>query len=68
MTLDVHSGLFDDDLSALAERLDAAHDEAITERVVGAGQVHGVGGQSPSRSPACSRVGRVRLEPTAQRL
>ncbi|SFT85330.1 hypothetical protein SAMN05660657_03525 [Geodermatophilus amargosae] len=36
MTLDVYSGLFDDDLSALAERMDAAHQEAVTERVVGA--------------------------------
>jgi hypothetical protein len=25
MTLDVYSGLFDDDLDAVAERLDAAH-------------------------------------------
>ncbi len=36
MTLDVYSGLFDDDLSALAERMDAAHDNAVTGRVVGA--------------------------------
>jgi integrase len=35
MTLDVYSGLFDDDLAALAERMDAAHDAHITERVVG---------------------------------
>lgn len=33
MTLDVYSGLFDDDLGALADRMDAAH---ITERSVGA--------------------------------
>ncbi|MGR7023066.1 tyrosine-type recombinase/integrase [Geodermatophilus sp. URMC 62] len=38
MTLDVYSGPFDDDLSALAERMDAAHQEALTERVVGAGR------------------------------
>ena len=36
MTLDVYSGLFDDDLSALAERMDATHNQAVTERVVGA--------------------------------
>ena len=29
MTLDVHSGFFGDDLSALAERMDAAHDEGF---------------------------------------
>ncbi len=27
MTLDVYSGLFDDNLSALAERMDVAHDQ-----------------------------------------
>jgi integrase len=36
MTLDVYSGLFDDDLGALAERMDAAHDAHIMERPVGA--------------------------------
>jgi hypothetical protein len=35
MTLDVYSGLFDDDLGALAERKDAAHDVHISERPVG---------------------------------
>ena len=35
MTLDVYSGLFDDDLGALAERMDAAHDAHITGRRVG---------------------------------
>ncbi|TFV93015.1 site-specific integrase [Blastococcus sp. CT_GayMR20] len=35
MTLDVYSGLFDDELGALAERMDAAHDAHITERRVG---------------------------------
>jgi hypothetical protein len=35
MTLDVYPGLFDDDLGALAERMDAAHDARITERRVG---------------------------------
>ena len=32
MTLDVYSGLFDDDLGALAERMDAAHTAAVTRR------------------------------------
>ena len=35
MTLDVYSGLFDDDLDALAERMDAAHDAHKTSRSVG---------------------------------
>ena len=35
MTLDVYSGLFDDDLGALAERMDAAHDALKTQRTVG---------------------------------
>ena len=35
MTLDVYSGLFDDDLGALAERMDAAHDALKTLRTVG---------------------------------
>jgi len=35
MTLDVYSGLFDDDLGALAERMDAAHDALKTPRTVG---------------------------------
>jgi integrase len=35
MTLDVYSGLFDDDLGALAERMDAAHDALKTSRTVG---------------------------------
>ena len=30
MTLDVYSGLFDDDLGALAERMDAAHQASVT--------------------------------------
>jgi hypothetical protein len=30
MSLDVFSGLFDDDLGALAERMDAAHDAHIS--------------------------------------
>jgi hypothetical protein len=29
MTLDVYSGLFDDDLGALAERMDAAHQASV---------------------------------------
>ena len=33
MTLDVYSGLFDDDLSDLAERMDAAAREAAASRV-----------------------------------
>jgi hypothetical protein len=33
MTLDVYSGLFDDDLSALAERMDAAARAATEDRV-----------------------------------
>ncbi len=32
MTLDVYSGLFDDDLGALAERMDAAHEASVTRR------------------------------------
>jgi integrase len=35
MTLDVYSGLFDDDLGALAERMDAAHDAHTSSRDVG---------------------------------
>jgi integrase len=35
MTLDVCTGLFDDDLGALAERMDAAHDALKTSRTVG---------------------------------
>ncbi len=35
MTLDVYSGLFDDDLGALAERMDAAHDAHVAGRAVG---------------------------------
>jgi hypothetical protein len=34
MTLDVYSGLFDDDLGALAERMDAAHTTAVTNVTV----------------------------------
>jgi hypothetical protein len=34
MTLDVCTGLFDDDLGALAERMDAAHDAHQTSRTV----------------------------------
>ncbi len=44
---------FDDDLSALAERMDAAHDEAVTERVVGAvwapAEIRDLGAESPPR-------------------
>ena len=36
MTLNVYSGLFDDDLGSLAERMDAAHDAHISGRRVGA--------------------------------
>ncbi len=36
MTLDVYSGLFDDDLGALAERMDAAHHAHVSARLVGA--------------------------------
>jgi integrase len=32
MTLDVYSGLFDDDLGALADRMDAAHQASVTRR------------------------------------
>ena len=32
MTLDVYSGLFDDDLGALADRMDAAHKASVTSR------------------------------------
>jgi hypothetical protein len=35
ITLDVYSGLFDDDLGALAERMDAAHDALETSQTVG---------------------------------
>jgi hypothetical protein len=35
MTLAVYSGLFDDDLGALAQRMDAAHDAHETARAVG---------------------------------
>jgi integrase len=34
MTLDIYTGLFDDDLGALAERMDAAHDAHKASRVV----------------------------------
>src|SRR3954453_17777019 len=36
MTLDVYSGLFDDDLGALADRMDLAHEAHKTSRTVGA--------------------------------
>jgi hypothetical protein len=36
MTLDVYSGLFDDDLGGLADRMNAAHDAHISSRRVGA--------------------------------
>jgi integrase len=32
MTLDVYSGLFDDDLGTLADRMDAAHEASVTTR------------------------------------
>jgi len=32
MTLDVDSGLFDDDLGALADRMDLAHEASVTRR------------------------------------
>ncbi len=32
MTLDVYSGLFNDDLGALAERMDAGHEATVTRR------------------------------------
>ena len=32
MTLDVYSGLFDDDLGALADRMDLAHEASVTRR------------------------------------
>src|SRR5215207_8222864 len=32
MTLDVYSGLFDDDLGALADRMDLAHEALVTRR------------------------------------
>ena len=32
MTLDVYSGLFDDDLGALADRMDLAHEVSVTRR------------------------------------
>ena len=35
MTLDVYCGLFDDELGALVERMDAAHDAHVGERSVG---------------------------------
>jgi hypothetical protein len=35
MTLDVSSGLFDDDLGGLADRMDAAHEAHSSSRTVG---------------------------------
>jgi hypothetical protein len=35
MTLDIYTGLFDDDLSALAERMDAALDAETASRSLG---------------------------------
>ncbi|WP_369252854.1 hypothetical protein [Geodermatophilus amargosae] len=53
MTLDVHPGPFEDDLSALAERMDAAHDQAVTQRVVGAvwapAEIRDLDGRRPPR-------------------
>lgn len=52
MTLDVYSGLFDDDLMALAERMDAAHDAHVTERVVGVVWARGLSGDRDERPPS----------------
>jgi hypothetical protein len=72
MTLDVYSGLFDDDLGGLAERMDAAHDAHSSARTVG----HGVGTESYQQDLRRTHgrlscryvVGRVGLEPTTQGL
>ncbi|MCW2575597.1 MAG: integrase family protein [Modestobacter sp.] len=57
MTLDVYSGLFDDDLGALAERMDAAHDALKSPRTLGT-----VGhGAQLSRAQARQQVPDLRL-------
>jgi hypothetical protein len=72
MTLDVYSGLFDDDLGALAERMDAARDAPQTSRTVGTvwarSPIVKIDDQAASRRPARIPVGRVGLEPTTQGL
>ncbi|MGX5653671.1 tyrosine-type recombinase/integrase [Geodermatophilus nigrescens] len=51
MTLDVYSGLFDDDLSDLAARMDAAAREAASARV-GAVWARPASGKAPGRKSA----------------
>ncbi|SFT60877.1 Site-specific recombinase XerD [Geodermatophilus amargosae] len=56
MTLDVYSGLFDDDLSDLAARMDAAAREAASARV-GAVWAQPSSGQAPGRKTAARHGG-----------
>ena len=72
MTLDVYSGLFDDDLGGLADRMNAAHDAHTSSRTVGAGWARDpivkITDRDTSLLPALTPVGRVGLEPTTQGL
>ena len=75
MSRDVYSGLFDDDLGALADRIDAAHEGSMTGRHgapwgrrVGAGCEHRSGSTRDKTLTWQTSVGRVGLEPTTQGL
>ena len=64
-TLDVHSGLFDDDLTALAERADSTYDGLVTKRLWAPAEDCDL---PDSATPACgSCAGPVGLEPTTPR-
>jgi hypothetical protein len=72
MTLGVYSGLFEDDLGALAERIDAAHEAHESSRTVGTVWARDllaeIDNSDGTRRPALTLVGRVGLEPTTQGL
>jgi len=67
MTLDVYSGLFDDDLSDLAARMDAAAQEAAENRV-GVLWARPQADRMQSGNVQVSAVGPVGLEPTTRGL
>ncbi|WP_439331083.1 hypothetical protein [Modestobacter excelsi] len=70
MTLDVYSGLFDDDPGGLADRVDAAHEAHASSRTVGAVWVRDpivkIADLPQAPEAAHVAVGRVGLEPTTQ--
>ena len=68
MTLDIYAGLFDDDLDAVADRLDEAAARARADSVRTAPEVVPLQSGVLALSPARTLVGPVGLEPTTRGL